>query len=654
MRRISLTLTLVLVLAAAGAEAGERDGATIVHSEEVRQMVIRRLASGAPAAAAVRAPVEMGFDALGRHFDLSLESNVGLLSPETMASLDDDLSVLRGRIDGRSGSWARIVLANGQPRGMLYDGNELLAIEPAADPGGAPRIFRLADLLIEPGAMSCGVDSEPATGQQMVEALVAEFEPPVGRAAGAVEEIEIGALGDSVFAAAHGDPVQEILTRINNVDGIFSAELGIQITVPNNPTVFNDASDPFTATTNPDDLLTELRDFRANSAAQQQLGLTHLFTGRTLNGSTVGIAFIGVLCDTQFGVGLSESTGGVTVDSLIAAHEIGHNFGASHDGEAGGSCPLEPPNDFIMATRVNGNPEFSGCSKSVMLDEAANAACIQALPALDMRITSFEQPETILLGNTLSLTFAINNRGSSPASDVIVDIALPSNVTLLSSGPSQGSCASGAGQLTCSLGAVAGISSATVSLALSTVDTGNAAFQATVTAPGDEFAENDEDTHVVAIEPAVNLGVSSPAAVSVNIGENVMASLSIANTAILDATGVTVVIGAGPGLSPSAATWTAGDCSISGADVVCTAAALPAGAGSTLDIELLANSAGNRAYSIELAASEADADETDNTAQGSITVIDPSRSPDDEGGGSTGILLLLLGAALGWRRRLRG
>ena len=59
--------------------------------------------------------------------------------------------------------------------------------------------------------------------------------------------------------------------------------------------IFTTASDPFTKS-KASDLLAEVRFFRRNSSSQLALGLTHLMTGRDLDGDTVGIAYIGSVC----------------------------------------------------------------------------------------------------------------------------------------------------------------------------------------------------------------------------------------------------------------------------------------------------------------------------------------------------------------------
>ena len=175
-----------------------------------------------------------------------------------------------------------------------------------------------------------------------------------------------------------------LLTRLNNVDGIFSEQLGVQITVAE-VDVFTSSTDPFTSTA-ASTLLDELARYRADTAHQEAQGLTHLFTGRDLDGSTVGVAFFGAVCATRsrfssrsFGAGLSQArAGNAVIDSLVAAHEIGHTFGAPHDGDANGAC-ASTPTTFLMAPNINGSSRFSACSLGEM--EAEKAAVLTGIIA---------------------------------------------------------------------------------------------------------------------------------------------------------------------------------------------------------------------------------------------------------------------------------
>jgi hypothetical protein len=73
-----------------------------------------------------------------------------------------------------------------------------------------------------------------------------------------------------------------------------------------------------------------LSNFRAWSPPKAQ-GLWHLF-GDCWTGGTIGLANVGVLCELGWNRGVTWH-GGATWATF--AHEIGHNFGASHSFEAG-------------------------------------------------------------------------------------------------------------------------------------------------------------------------------------------------------------------------------------------------------------------------------------------------------------------------------
>ena len=68
----------------------------------------------------------------------------------------------------------------------------------------------------------------------------------------------------------------------------------------------------------------------------------------------------------------------------VVAHEIGHNFGAPHDGETGSACESQA-GDWLMSPRLNGVDQFSQCSLNEMADDIARASCITALPSVDMQ-----------------------------------------------------------------------------------------------------------------------------------------------------------------------------------------------------------------------------------------------------------------------------
>src|SRR5690606_13533455 len=112
-------------------------------------------------------------------------------------------------------------------------------------------------------------------------------------------------------------------------------------------------------------------------------------------GQLVGIANIGVVCSARFGVALTQATLGQFSSALVAAHEIGHNFGAPHDGEPGSDCEHEPAH-FLMAASVTGSRQFSQCSLEQMAPAVAGATCLTPLPATNVSIHVTQAPPAIV------------------------------------------------------------------------------------------------------------------------------------------------------------------------------------------------------------------------------------------------------------------
>jgi hypothetical protein len=643
------------------AAAGPND-VMLSHYESLERLDLRSIAAQAANGeqeSVMAAPLVMSFDAMGQSFDLELEANDRLMRAARQNPLLDGVTIYRGEIAGRPGSWARIVVADGVPQGMFWDGQEMYAIEAPGDSivaTDAPIIFRLADAQIAPGSMSCGSTSMSMTSAAAaLDGLVDEL-GPISQAPGAISEIEMGAVGDFEFTSNKGGDAAAataITNRLNMVDGIFSQQLGIQITLTTIDT-FSDSNDPFTQS-DASLLLDELSNYRSITPSQNSNGLTHLYTGRDLDGSTVGIAWSSMstplsvaLCSNFFGAGLSEGNSNPTFDSLVAAHEIGHNFGAPHDGQAGSACESET-GAFIMAPQLNGSEQFSACSIAEMSAVIPNAACITLLPAVDMTVALTSAP-SVLFGASDNLTYDVSSVGTLDATNVAVDFTIPANVTLGAVTPSAGTCTSGAGTVSCTIGDVPGQSTRTVDIAVTPVSLGAGALSASVTADVDERPANNQESLQLTVVPAVDLVASSPTGASIRVDQTATINASLENRATMDATGVTLTVNLGNALQATSATWSLGTCTIALRQVDCVATTFAAGASSTVSVSATGVSAGNPNITVSLASAEADLVPGDNSSTGRLEVKEPK---DEDSGGSTGPLFLLLMSLTALLRRRR-
>lgn len=466
------------------------------------------------------------FDAYGRRFTAALEPNT-----RVMLDVGGTGAAYRGTITGLSGSWIRLTRTGSDLHGLIWDTSDLYVIEPVdearsflvtapAGTAGGHLIYKLSDTLIDLGPGYCSAldtdSTDPvATGLSTFKAITDELKSQLvlQQAPGAAKSLRLSALGDESFLqrfASAADARDAVLVRMNNVDGIFSEQVGVEVQV-RSVEVYEGATDPFSQTTVANDLLTELGRVRNGSSALRADGLTHLFTGRNLDGNTVGMAYINSLCSRSFGVGLTEIRGrGTVLESLIAAHEIGHNFGAGHDGV--GECAAAASDAFIMSPQSRvGNDTFSQCSINVMARSVATAGCIGSLPPPDAVVAFTPPPVTLTLDQSFSWSLTMTNGGGQQSPSATVTVTLPTTFVIEDATSAGGSCTSANGSVQCTLGALDSGEIRVVALTLRPQASGLFTVTALAAAANDVNAANDSATATLAVDAVVPATTPSPA-----------------------------------------------------------------------------------------------------------------------------------------------
>jgi hypothetical protein len=360
-------------------------------------------------------------------------------------------------------------------------------------------------------AAFCGTDPtrESVTASQMLLSLASEVTDPSAQIA-ADRMISIGVVADVEFATLHStvltSPEEEIVTRMNTVDGIFSTQLGIKIDVPE-PTIFRQTNDPFTQSAAAA-LLDEVRAFRRGSALQRSRGLTHLMTGRDLAEDQVGIAYLNSVCSSEYGVGLSEGNArwGANISALIAAHEIGHNFNAPHDGE--GAC-ASTPQTFLMAPQLNFSNQFSACSIQQIQARAVTASCLRPYAPADIAIST-AGGISAQTNSAFVLTLTVQALGSSTSSEVSATATPPATMTLNSATAANGSCGMTAGVVSCTLGNMEAGSSNQITLNLTGPAAGTFQIPFDVSSTNDSVTTNNSGQATVTVADAPSGGTTVP------------------------------------------------------------------------------------------------------------------------------------------------
>ncbi|MGI9330488.1 MAG: M12 family metallo-peptidase [Gammaproteobacteria bacterium] len=507
-RRAIAGLVVILFAAVAAPPANAEGAGNILYHEALRPL--QPAATSRPGAKEI-----LSFDALGQRFELHLRVN----GPLQRRVQRRGYALLKGKLSGRPGSWARIARRGQSLSGMFFDGNELYAIEPWAEvasqalvgggnDGQVNVVFRLRDVMLPSDAAGCG----PATMNAEVRGdiafgeLMRELgELPAFAAQGAHRQIALQAVADFEFFDRWGSEAEaQILARLNVVDGIFSDQFDLEVAV-GTLDIFESPADPFT-TSDPNDLLEEVSDYRASSSTGD--GITHLFTWRNLDGTTRGIAYLGSACMTRFGASLSQQfLSSLTTGALIVAHELGHNFGAQHDGET----PIDPglpnpcesvPENFLMAPIIGASSTFSQCSLDTMeaFLSLPQASCVSDI---GVRMENLENPVTLQVNTQKPLNFSVVNAGGGTATGVELNLSYPVALDLL---PQNLACNVGIGSADCPLGDLPDSAQRPVSFSLQSAELGTYSLDINVS--------TDQSASADSAQIDVNVQLDAPAATS--------------------------------------------------------------------------------------------------------------------------------------------
>jgi hypothetical protein len=451
--------------------------------------------------------------AYGRHYALSVEAQSAHGYEKQAAS---SLHLYRGSIDGVASSWVRLGTQGTDVHGMLWDGDQLYIIAPASevrdqllpplDAASGSVIFRLADALVpsEHSACATGGAAPMLRASDAYEAVLKETgQGDLDEALAGSMHLEVSTIADARFLERYGSAEEAragVLLRMNNVDGIFGSQLGVQIKV--STVEIHDAStDPFSAASSPNTLLEELAALRRRSTQLRSSGLTHLFTGRDLEGSTIGIGYLDALCDTRYGAALTEvGQRGTWYESLIAAHEIGHNFGAVHDGESGKACASTPQGLFLMSPNVNAVDRFSECSQELMRPKIASATCVTALPPADVSVRADLGVVRRDKGSAFTWDLPIANVGGTSALNVLAQVRLPQGFIAEEAWVEGGSCTHGAGVVQCELAPLPAGSTQSVEVRLRSDAIGSNSISALVSARNEQQTNNNEGLGIIQID----------------------------------------------------------------------------------------------------------------------------------------------------------
>ncbi|MHC5003502.1 MAG: zinc-dependent metalloprotease family protein [Planctomycetota bacterium] len=238
----------------------------------------------------------------------------------------------RGHVAELPGSAVNATLLDDGLHARIVTGGDEFWVQPSrsrrpAAPAGEHLVFHGEDVI--PGD---GVCAATAPEGVRIDALVDEPAPAGTAASTTLCVTELAVDVDSDYLALHGS-VGAVEDQVNAVINAVNVQFERDVAITHQITtiiVRTAETDPYT-TTDPGSLLGDFRTQWEDNHGDVQRDVAHLFTGKELDGSVVGIAYVSVICSSAaYALSQVDCCSTLACAADLVAHELGHNWSASH------------------------------------------------------------------------------------------------------------------------------------------------------------------------------------------------------------------------------------------------------------------------------------------------------------------------------------
>ncbi|XP_036372726.1 disintegrin and metalloproteinase domain-containing protein 33-like [Megalops cyprinoides] len=322
---------------------------------------------------------EIALTAEGRELVLQVERNHQLLGqdftethysedgePVTISPNNTDHCFYHGYVSGHANSWVALSTCSGIRGLIVLNVNDSYYLEPAGGRDSPHHVIYRTEHLPTRGG-TCG-HGHQIGHSGVISSLLKPLHQRVRRNAwGTTKYMELYIVADSMLYRRQnsdlGKTKQRIMEIANYVDKFYRA---LNIRVPLIGLEVWTERDQCIVSEEPNATLWSFLQWRQKLKSRKRHDNAQLLTGVIFKGTTIGMAPLEGMCS-------HENSGGINVDhselpigaAATMAHEIGHNFGMSHDNE--GCCVEATPEQggCVMAA-ATGHPfprVFSRCSK---------------------------------------------------------------------------------------------------------------------------------------------------------------------------------------------------------------------------------------------------------------------------------------------------
>jgi len=171
-------------------------------------------------------------------------------------------------------------------------------------------------------------------------------------------------LGESVPAVQN-----RMISTMNALNIQYESQVGIQHQISH--MIVRTAGGPPYQSNNPSTLLNLVRNNWNANLGHIQRDVVHHFSGKSFQGSTIGVAYLGVICQLSSAYGIVENfTGNFSCLTDLSAHELGHNWNAGHC-----SC-----GGFTMNPSITCANNFTTGSRNSIMNHRDSRNCLNSGP----------------------------------------------------------------------------------------------------------------------------------------------------------------------------------------------------------------------------------------------------------------------------------
>ncbi len=231
--------------------------------------------------------------------------------------------------------------------------------------------------------------------------------PRGGGCGGGTCVAQLGCDADFEFYTGRGSSVTNVENRINAVINSVNAQYESQVGITHEITAIivrtTDGGGGYTST-NPNTLLNQFRNEWNNNQGGITRDVAELFSGKEFDGTTIGLASVGVICTSNgYNIVESDCCGSLSCSSDLSAHELGHNWSALHC-----SCPGNTMNPSLVCAN-----SFTAGSINSITNHRDSRSCLSPLETGSTTLPFFDDfPAGPLDG---SLWIGIEGANTSPA-----------------------------------------------------------------------------------------------------------------------------------------------------------------------------------------------------------------------------------------------